>query len=118
MTKKKSKGNDELAEGPGNLMEGLDDPGDELVPLGDLDDGSRPSPSRNDLAHDDITNRFMHYPPDHDDVVKHEHVRNLCMDIAHELQDILPESRDKMLAIRKLEEVMMRANAAIARHGG
>lgn len=45
---------------------------------------------------------------------KHDEVRLLCRTLAHELNELLPEGRHKSLAFTKLEEVMHRANAAIA----
>lgn len=65
----------------------------------------------------DIHNRFVYHKPADDLVAaKHDGVRNMCADLAHMLNDMLPESREKSLAITHLEEVMMWANAAIARH--
>lgn len=44
----------------------------------------------------------------------HDEVRLLCRTLAHELNELLPEGRHKSLVFTKLEEVMHRANAAIA----
>lgn len=43
------------------------------------------------------------------------HVREQCRMLAHDLNDWLPEGREKALAITNLEQVMFWANAAIAR---
>lgn len=67
----------------------------------------------------DIENRFSYHPP-RDEVTKedHEFVRTVLMRAAHHLDHRIPDdSREKSLAITKLEEAMMWANAAIARRG-
>lgn len=48
---------------------------------------------------------------------EHTSVRQHCRRLADELNERLPEGREKSLAITKLEEVMFWANAAIARAG-
>lgn len=47
----------------------------------------------------------------------HNELRQLCKELAYQLQNHLPESREKSLALTKLQEVMMFSNAAIAIHG-
>lgn len=66
----------------------------------------------------DIQNRFMHHPPVSQAVADaHTKVRGECVALAYRFNDMLPEGREKSLAITKLEEVMFWANAAIAREG-
>lgn len=48
----------------------------------------------------------------------HESVRDLCTQLALNLNDIVPEGREKSLVMTTLEEVMFWANAAIARQDG
>lgn len=48
----------------------------------------------------------------------HQRVRQLCMELAIDLNDLLPEGREKSLTMTQLESVMFWANAAIARNGG
>lgn len=68
---------------------------------------------------EDIDNRFAyHKPPDEDTARLHGVVRNLTGEVAREFHSILPEGREKSLAITKLEEAMFWANAAIARSSG
>ena len=47
--------------------------------------------------------------------MEHGSVRAACLELAHQLNDDLPEGREKSVAITKLEEAMFWANAAIAR---
>ncbi|GAE27034.1 hypothetical protein JCM9140_3146 [Halalkalibacter wakoensis JCM 9140] len=64
-----------------------------------------------------IENNFKyHAPKDQETVSKHEGVRNECRHLANTLDTLLPDSREKSLAMTKLEEVMMWANASIARN--
>jgi hypothetical protein len=68
------------------------------------------------VAPDDLNNRFTYHPPNSEDKQRaHEDVRGMCLALAHELNDRLPEGREKALAITNLEQVMFWANAAIAR---
>lgn len=64
----------------------------------------------------DLDNRFAYHPPK-DDATReaHERVRTLCRALAEELNRMLPEGREKSLAVTHLEEVAMWSNAAIAR---
>lgn len=72
---------------------------------------------REEVLQTDIDNRFTYHSPDNDAGMKHSTVRNACKDMADLLNSVLPEGREKSLAITKLEEVMMWSNAAIARAG-
>lgn len=65
----------------------------------------------------DLENRFAYHAPKNDVVVaKHSGVREHCLELAKFINEVAPESREKSLAITKLEEVMFWANAAIARN--
>jgi hypothetical protein len=57
-----------------------------------------------------------HSPKDQETVLAHETVRNECRHLANTLDTLLPDSREKSLTMTKLEEVMMWANASIARN--
>lgn len=69
------------------------------------------------MSPEDIENRFKYHAPDSDDVILHSKIRSDCWALASELNDFLPEGREKSLAITKLEEAMYWANASIARSG-
>jgi hypothetical protein len=57
-----------------------------------------------------------HAPPSSSDRQRqHARIRGLCAQLAHAINDACPDSREKSLAITKIEEAMFWANAAIAR---
>lgn len=64
----------------------------------------------------DLSNRFTFHPADDVTGMMHGEVRDRCYALAVTLVGMLPDSRETALAITKLEESMMWANAAIARH--
>lgn len=66
---------------------------------------------------EDIENRFAYHPPRDDETkIKHERVRELCMKLAFDLEDLFDHgSREASLAMTHLEEVMFWTNAHIAR---
>lgn len=66
----------------------------------------------------DIEHRFAFHPATTDEKRdEHTSVRQGCRRLADELNERLPEGREKAVAITKLEEVMFWANAAVARAG-
>lgn len=67
----------------------------------------------------DIDNRFtFHPPPDQATVDAYETLRGKAKELAHLINDMVPEGREKSTAITKLEEASMWANAGIARQPG
>lgn len=64
---------------------------------------------------EDLVNRFRFHRPNEIKAGHHTLVRQKCFELATELNTMLPQGREKSLAITKLEEVMFWANAAIAR---
>lgn len=65
----------------------------------------------------DLENRFkFHSPKDENTKAAHEDVRHHCLTLATHINTLVPEGREKSLALTHLEEVMMWANAGIARN--
>jgi hypothetical protein len=64
----------------------------------------------------DIANRFsFHSASRREHADAHAGVRSSCQQLATTLNGLLPEGREKALAVTHLETVMFWANAAIAR---
>ena len=63
----------------------------------------------------DLSNRFAFHPAAAERADTHEQVRDACASLAHRLNELVPEGREKSLAITSLEQTMMWANAGIAR---
>lgn len=67
----------------------------------------------------DLENRFNYHVPNTEEKKQaHENVRNMCLRLAIDLDKLVPEGREKSLAITSLEDVMFWANAGIARSDG
>lgn len=64
----------------------------------------------------DLKNRFTYHPPKGSQPERYELIRAEGLQLALTLDDECPESREKSLAITHLEQAIMWANAAIARH--
>lgn len=69
----------------------------------------------------EINDRFKHYPPNHQDEIRiHERIREVCKVAASTLVTILPvpviNTREFSQVLTDLENAMMHANAAYARH--
>jgi hypothetical protein len=63
----------------------------------------------------EIVRRFRYYPADEARGEVHAHVRAKVMDLALDLNGVVPEGREKAVMLTKLEEAMFWANAAVAR---
>jgi hypothetical protein len=66
------------------------------------------------IGNDEIIQRFGYHRANADSAPKHKRVRDLCMEFATSLDTLLPDGRDKSLALTKLQEVMHWANSSIA----
>jgi hypothetical protein len=70
------------------------------------------------MEHADLTNRFAYHPATTADRQQdHERIRYVCLLAAQHIDRLVPEGREKSLAVTKLEEAMMWANAGLARSG-
>ena len=65
-------------------------------------------------GHELIT-RFTYHAPKDDQPQRYEALRNKAYELAVMIVAVCPDSREESLAITKLEEAIMWANAAIAR---
>lgn len=65
---------------------------------------------------DDLRNRFTYHPPKDSQPIRYEMIRGGARALAAIIADNTPDSREKSLAITKLEEAVMWGNAAIARN--
>lgn len=66
----------------------------------------------------ELAHRFKFHPATDDATkLRHEGVRSWCGQLAMALDDLLPDGREKALAMTNLEQTMMWSNAAIARAG-
>lgn len=68
------------------------------------------------MTRNEIEKRFTYHPPKDDQPERYVLLRNLACEFAHNIVDNTPESREQSLAITKLEEAVMWANASIARN--
>ena len=63
-----------------------------------------------------IDNNFVYHPPKEGQKERYESIREGACEYAEYLAHHCPESRELSLAMTKLEEAVMWANAAIARN--
>lgn len=68
------------------------------------------------MEHSDLQNRFTYHAPHRNQLERYEQLREYVHDLAKRINDMCPDSREKSLAITKLEECVMWANASIARN--
>jgi hypothetical protein len=69
-----------------------------------------------DEMFDRIENTFVYHAPKADQLPRYEAIRNKARGFALQLVNMCPPSRELSLALTHLEEAVMQANAAIARH--
>lgn len=65
---------------------------------------------------DQIENNFSYHAPQEGQAEKYETLRSKAKELAYLIDELCPNSREKSLAMTKLEESNMWANAAIARN--
>lgn len=69
------------------------------------------------IDQDELDRRYHHHPPNDQGVIdRHIEIRRACMNLAYIIGQLVPEGRERSLALTHTEEVMMWANAGIARN--
>lgn len=63
-----------------------------------------------------IENAFTYHAPKDDQPAKYQAIREKAKEMAYLIDEMVPDSREKSLAMTKLEECSMWANAGIARN--
>lgn len=66
---------------------------------------------------DDLKHRFTYHPPKDGQPETYQAIRAAGFNLARLIDEAAPDGREKSLALTKVEESVMWANAAIARHG-
>ena len=67
------------------------------------------------MSNVEIENNFSYHAPKGDQAERYEALRHDGKKLAYLINNLCPDSREKSLAITKLEECIMWANSAIAR---
>jgi hypothetical protein len=68
------------------------------------------------LLADRIESDFDYHPPNEEQVLQHQKIRSMAKSLALLITALCPDRRERSLALTKLEEAVMWANAGIARH--
>jgi hypothetical protein len=68
------------------------------------------------IGEQDLSNRFTYHAPVGDQGARYVELRDRAHELASHIDRLAPDSREKSLAITHLEDAVMWANAAIARH--
>lgn len=67
------------------------------------------------LRLEQIENNFSYHAPNGDQAEKYVRIRRAAKDLARLTVELCPDSRERSVALTKLEESVMWANASIAR---
>lgn len=68
------------------------------------------------INEDELENRFKYHPPKEGQPALYEAIRDAAFQYAKLINVIVPDSREKSLALTKLDEVVFHSNSGIARH--
>lgn len=68
------------------------------------------------MSDPDLDKRFTHHPPHGDQIDRYTRIRAKAKEFAGLVVELVPTSRERSLALTKLDEVVMWANAGIARN--
>lgn len=69
-----------------------------------------------DYISPELENRYMYHAPKGNQTERYYTLRNKAKELAHMLDELCPNSREKSLAHTNLEQAIMWANASIARN--
>lgn len=61
-------------------------------------------------------NKFKYHAPKGNQAERYEALRNKAKELAHMIDELCPNSREKSIAMTNLEQASMWANASIARN--
>ena len=67
-------------------------------------------------TNEQLANRYTYHAPKGDQVDRYATIRGECLKLAEKIVDLTPCSPEQTRALNALDEVMMLANAAIARN--
>jgi hypothetical protein len=68
------------------------------------------------ITEEELCNRFSYHDPKGTErQEKYDTIRTACLSLAMLLGELCPDSRERSVALTKLDEVMMWSNASIAR---
>lgn len=70
------------------------------------------------MDHSELENRFRYHVAAGEQPLKFAAIRGECLGLARLMAVLIPEGRERDIAIEKLEEAMFWANAGIAREHG
>ena len=65
----------------------------------------------------DLANRFTYHPPTEETKAIYPQIRQAGLTMASLIDSLVPDCREKSLAVTKIEEAVMHANAGVARNG-
>lgn len=68
------------------------------------------------MRNKEIESRFTYHKPKEDQPERYDRIRYKAKMLAAYINEYCPESREKSIAITKIEEAVMWANASIARN--
>lgn len=68
------------------------------------------------MTYEELENRFTYHAPKEGQLERYERIRYKGKMLAAYINEYCPDSREKSLALTKIEEAVMWANAAIARN--
>jgi hypothetical protein len=68
------------------------------------------------VSPEELALRFTYHPPKENQPARYTGIRNRARELADLIVQYTPASREQSLALTKLEEAVMWANAAIARN--